>query len=282
MQQETPRIPIIPQRLMLWVGIGLLLFVLTGWVMVTPEGLLGKADAIGYAVCHRITIRSFLFPDGRQLPLCARCTGTFLGVLVGMFGPALLLRRGRAALFPPLPILLVLIGLVAAWGFDGLNSYTFLWPPSLNLPHLYTPSNFLRIVTGMGQGIAFGSLILPVANSSLWADPAPTRTLENGWHLAILLGVGAAIIGMVLSGLAIFLYPLAILSALGVVTILGTIMTIMVVIFTRRDNLAHTLSDLLPPILWGLTLTFMMIGMIDVLRFLLTGVWDGGFIQPPV
>ena len=29
-----------------------LLFV--GWLLNTPGGLLGKADAIGYAVCHRI------------------------------------------------------------------------------------------------------------------------------------------------------------------------------------------------------------------------------------
>ena len=29
------------------------------WLSYTPPGLLGKADAIGYAVCHRISARSF-------------------------------------------------------------------------------------------------------------------------------------------------------------------------------------------------------------------------------
>ena len=38
-----------------------LLFI--GWLANTPAGLLGKADAIGYAVCHRIDVRSFLLGD---------------------------------------------------------------------------------------------------------------------------------------------------------------------------------------------------------------------------
>ncbi|MBK7448738.1 MAG: DUF2085 domain-containing protein [Anaerolineales bacterium] len=46
------------------------------WFIIAPEGALGKLDAIGYAVCHRIVARSFQIGD-RQLPLCARCTGEF-------------------------------------------------------------------------------------------------------------------------------------------------------------------------------------------------------------
>src|SRR5512146_2202623 len=49
---------------------------LAGWVYIAPGGALGKLDAIGYAVCHRIDARSFHI-GGRQLPLCARCTGEF-------------------------------------------------------------------------------------------------------------------------------------------------------------------------------------------------------------
>ncbi len=56
-----------------------LLAALTGlimalWWLGTPPGLAGKADAVGYAVCHRIADRSF-HVDGVQLPLCVRCTG---------------------------------------------------------------------------------------------------------------------------------------------------------------------------------------------------------------
>src|SRR3990172_240500 len=102
---SQPRQPIISEKLLRWISIVLLLIVLTVWVIFTPGGLFGKADAVGYAVCHRITIRSFLFPDGHQFPLCARCTGTFIGVLIGFLGPGLLFRHRHAAMFPPVRIM---------------------------------------------------------------------------------------------------------------------------------------------------------------------------------
>ena len=56
-------------QILLILATGLILF---GWLAYTPPGLLGKADAIGYSVCHRIAVRSFMLGD-RQVPLCARC-----------------------------------------------------------------------------------------------------------------------------------------------------------------------------------------------------------------
>jgi hypothetical protein len=266
-----------------WIAAALLLVVATAWVYFTPAGILGKADAIGYAVCHRITIRSFLFPDGRQLPLCSRCSGTFLGVLEGLFAPGLILRRRRAGNFPSLPLILALLALSAIWAFDGANSYGFLlsYQGIKNIPHLYTPSNPLRLMTGMGQGITMGSLLLPVANAMLWDDARPARTLDNVWHLLALLGVGAVLCGMLLSGLDIFIYVLAILSALGVVTIMSLIFTVVITSLLRRENKSHTLADALPLLMLGLTGSLALIGLIDLLRFMATGTWDG-FITPPV
>ena len=42
---------------------------LIGWLVETPPGLLGKEDAVGYAVCHRIDARSFHMGN-TQMPLC--------------------------------------------------------------------------------------------------------------------------------------------------------------------------------------------------------------------
>ncbi len=256
-----------------------LLIILSVWTAFTPVGILGKADAIGYAVCHRITIRSFAFSDNRQLPLCARCSGTFLGVLVGLFGPGLVLRRRRMGQFPPSGILAVLIAFSLVWAFDGANSYTFLLPPGV--PHLYTPSNFLRLLTGMAHGITMGSLLLPVANSMLWADVKQEKTIDKAWHLLVLVAMGGILCAMILSGLDIFLYPLAVLSAAGVVVILATINTVVITSLLRRENTAATLRDAAPMILLGLTACFALIGGIDLVRFLATGTWDG-FVNPPV
>ena len=47
------------------------LFALAGWIYIAPPGLMGKLDAVGYAVCHRLDSHS-LHVGGIQLPLCAR------------------------------------------------------------------------------------------------------------------------------------------------------------------------------------------------------------------
>ncbi|HER34962.1 MAG TPA: DUF2085 domain-containing protein, partial [Halothiobacillaceae bacterium] len=86
-----------------------------------PSTLLGKADVAGYAVCHRLPERSFSLGD-RPMPLCARCTGTFLGAVVGL-GMMLIYGRRRASRLPPAGILLAMLTFSALWAFDGLNSY---------------------------------------------------------------------------------------------------------------------------------------------------------------
>src|SRR5512145_600354 len=76
------------------------------WMYLSPEGALGKLDAIGYAVCHRIDERSFHIDD-RQLPLCARCTGEFYAA-----GAALIFQAfvsGKRSKLPSRGIIAVLV-----------------------------------------------------------------------------------------------------------------------------------------------------------------------------
>jgi hypothetical protein len=204
-------------------------------------------------------------------------------VLIGLLGPGLILRRRRAGNFPALPLIVVLLFFSAIWAFDGANSYGFLlsFQGIKNIPHLYTPTNPLRLMTGMGQGITMGSLLLPVANAMLWDDAKTERTLDSIWHLLALVGIGAVFCVMLLSGLDIFIYILAILSALGVVVIMSLIFTVVVTSLLRRENKSHTLADAMPLLMLGLTGSFVLIGLIDLLRFMATGTWDG-FINPPV
>ena len=67
------------------------------WFIISPEGALGKLDAIGYAVCHRIDARSFQI-DERQLPLCARCTGEFYAAGIALLFQAIV--SGRRSQLP--------------------------------------------------------------------------------------------------------------------------------------------------------------------------------------
>jgi uncharacterized membrane protein len=243
------------------------LIVIGAWLAVMPGGVLGHADLIGYAVCHRIPARSFVI-GGQQLPLCARCSGTYLGALTG-FGVMFLLGRRRAANLPPVSVLIVLVLFVAAMGFDGVNSYLTLLPI---LPHLYEPHNWLRLTTGTLEGIALAVVVLPVFNQTMWADATGERSLRNLRELALVVLAGAAVVGIVLAEPPVLLYPLAILSAGSVVWMLTLINSLLATIASRRENRAVTWRDAAPLLLVGLAATLVELSAIDFGRAYLTRV----------
>ena len=70
-------------RTTIWLVLALTALILALWMLGTPPGVHGKLDAVGYAVCHQIGERSFMV-NGEPLPLCARCTGMYVGVMIGL------------------------------------------------------------------------------------------------------------------------------------------------------------------------------------------------------
>ena len=166
------------------------LIVFAVWFSLTPPGLLGKADAIGYAICHRIDERSFQIGD-RQLPLCARCTGEFYaaGISLLFFAIVSPKKSGMPGWRLGAPLLLFL----AAFAIDGTNSFFYLFKQTAggaldHIPNLYVPNNTLRLLTGSGMGIALASILYPAFNQSAWRDATPDRALT--WKkLGILIGI---------------------------------------------------------------------------------------------
>jgi len=239
------------------------------WLALTPPGLLGKADAIGYAVCHRIDLRSFHIGD-RPLPLCARCTGIYLGALFGMAALAML-SGSRAGELPRRPVLVVSLSFIGLMGLDGANSYLAL----LGLPHLYEPQNWLRLLTGTFNGLALGVLLYPVFNQTLWRDWQPRPVLAGWRDLGVLVGVGLIIVALVLTENDAVLYPLALLSALGVVALLTMLYTIAVLVVIHHESCATGWRAAALPVFVGLTLALTQIAVIDAGRFWLFGTWSG-------
>jgi len=240
------------------------------FLIATPGGLLTKANMIGYAVCHRIESHSFTIA-GRQLPLCARCSGTFIGALTGFFGQAVVLRRRRTAEFPPPLIIVILVGLTLLWATDGFNSYMTL----LNGPHLYEPQNWLRLTTGALNGLTMSALVYPVFNFTLWRQPAPERAIRNLRDLGVLLLLEAGMVGLVLTRWSFLLYPLALLSALGVLTLLTCVNSMLVMMIVRRENVVDTWHEAIVPLLAGFTVSLIQVGVIDLIRYALTGTLSG-------
>jgi uncharacterized membrane protein len=252
------------------------LLVLAGFLFITPPGLLGKADGIGYAVCHRIDERSFqLF--GRQLPLCARCTGEFNAAAITFIFLGFVSRKRSG--MPLRGILVLLVLFFLAFGVDGTNSYLYLLKQTYEgflpqIPNLYIPNNTLRLLTGSGMGVALAAILYPVVNQTLWreADGRPALTWKE---FAGLLGIILLIDLGILSEQPIVLYPIAFLSVLGVLALLTTVFSIVWVIIMRQENAFETLKQLWLPVTAGLTLAFLMISVIDLLRLQLTGTWGG-------
>lgn len=258
---EKPELTPMPfaDRLLLIGGLA----VVAAFVVLTPGSLLDKADHVGYAVCHQIPVRSFFF-DGRQLPLCARCSGQYLGALFGL-GVLVVLGRGRAGLLPPLSVVFILLGFLALWAFDGLNSYLTLFG---GLPHLYEPSNLLRATTGAMQGVALITLTLPFFNGTLWARPAMRRTIANAREVLLLLVVIAGIVLLLTSEQPSLLYPLALASVAGTLMMLALVNTMLVTLLLRRDGQAQSWRTAAPLLAAGLAL-----GTIELLALNLVRAW---------
>ncbi len=254
-----------------YLAVALSLLIIGAYIGLTPGGVLDKADWIGYAVCHRIPSHSF-FVAGRQLPLCARCTGTFLGALTGLLGQELVLRRRRASEFPPTPILILLIGFILLMGADGLNSYLSMVPGA---PHLYEPRQWLRLVTGTFNGLALSSILLPVAHFSLWRSPSSERIIRNWRDLGVLAAMEGGMILLVLTRWPPLLYPLALASATGVVAMLALVNTVLVVMVTGRENRYDNWRQAAVPLLAGTALALLLVGLIDLLRYGMTGTLEG-------
>jgi len=238
------------------------------WLRSTPPGLLGKADAVGYAVCHRIDTHSFHIGT-REMPLCARCSGMYLGAILCLVFQAFQGRRGAL----PSKASLALFGLfVLAFGIDGVNSYLHFFP---NAPSLYLPQNWLRLVTGTGMGLTITAFLLPMFNQTFWTTWDTRPALGNWKQVGGLMILAGGLIGLVLSGNPLILYPLALLSAGGVVMILTMVYSMVLIMIFKAENRFERLSQIWLPLLAGLTLAMIQIGALDLGRFLLTGTWSG-------
>ena len=77
----------------------------------------------------------------------------------------------------------------------------------------------------------------------------------------------------------VILYPLALLSSVGVVVLLTAIFTAVVLILARRTNRVEGWGGLALPVLAGFTLAMLQIGVVDAARFAVFQSW-GGFPFP--
>lgn len=256
--------------LILILGSGLVLV----WLVNTPPGLLGKSDAVAFAICHRIGSHSFHLGE-RAFSLCARCSGEYLGFLWG-FAFHLLFAKNRYN-FPTIKSLLALGVLFLFFVFDGLNSFFHLYP---GLEHfsLYTPQNALRLFSGLGMGVLISVILYPLLGQTLFKEQVEEITFTTIRDWLMLIG-GAGLIGLlVLADNPLLAYPLILLSTGGLLILLTILYTVIWILILKKENSFENWSQLIWWGVGGFWTAMFQVAVIDLIRFLLTGTWSGFLI----
>ncbi len=267
----TPSTTSLTPRWIMWAVIIFAAAVVGTWLFGTPSGVRGKADAVGYAICHRIPDRSFSAYD-RQLPLCARCTGIYTGVMTG-FLMIVATGRSRASRLPSWRVGIVLGLFIVALGVDGINSYLHLFPDFEG--GLYSPHNTLRLITGVFTGLTMIHGLFPIFNASIWEHKDRRRAVDDLKDLGRYALAALVVIGLILTENPLILLVIGLLSAFGVVMVLTMVNSVMFITLIRRERAYNRWSELWLPLLAGLTVAILLIGGIDAARYMVTGTWEG-------
>lgn len=162
----------------------------------------------GSGLCHQLPERSIIF-GGLQMPVCARCTGIYLGFLFTFIFFAIFYRhRPRARMGRALIVYALIFALPLA--LDGVSSYLTV----------RSTSNLLRVISGSACGAALAPLVYYLISDALFKTGAEQLVFFQGirpWLLG-LLGLALALVAVPLLGAA---SPWALLIVL-VISIVAT------------------------------------------------------------
>jgi hypothetical protein len=161
---------------------------------------------------------------------------------------------------------------LVSFGVDGINSAYMLFFEAILL---YEPSNTLRLITGTGMGLVIAIVLLPAFNQTIWKEYSRRAVVENWRQFSGLLGASGISILLILTESPIFLYPLTLVSAIGVVVLLTMIYSMLLMILFRRENQITKYTQMIYPLTGGFIIALTQIILLDVGRYLLTGSWDG-------
>lgn len=248
------------QQPWLWAFLGVGLTLVIGVLFVPLGTLADRLQLIVHGVCAQQN-RIYLGPY--TLPLCARNTGIYAGFLATLLY-LVVLGRGRAARLPPLPIAGFLVAAIAAMGIDGFNSLA----RDVGGYNVYTPDNRLRVITGLGMGMALGAFMPLMFNLSLRYDARREQRIVANWIEVLGMLVVSALVYTLLFFAPVWLfYPLAIFSIVGIVGVLFVANLFVIAMVSGLENRIRKLRQLARPATYGLALTAIELALLAGLRY---------------
>jgi len=166
----------------------------------------------------------------------------------------------------------------AAFAVDGLNSYMGFWGIT---NRLYASNNILRLASGTGLGLGMAALLMPVFNQTTWQDWQAEAALHSWRQLLLLLTAAAALDLLMISEMPFLLYPLAIISSGTVLTILTLVYSMVWMMILKCENRYTRWQDAGWMFLYGFFTAILQIAIMDLIRYNMTGTWNGFFINIP-
>ena len=258
----TDRRSVAPVGIWRWLPPALLLAALVAFFSM-PGPLPHKLFLAMGGVCSLRPSHSY-FAGNLQLPLESRMTGIYGGFALTL--AALLLFGCLGALRLGGKVSLGLLALMfATMVFDGLNSTL----AELDLPHLYAPTNLLRLATGLLSRIALAALLV-----WLWGMVGAPRTgaarrsvLRSPWELLALLALNAEFAGLVVAGHVAFYYPVVLISVVGVIGMMAGVLMLVILPMAGLDGRVTRPGQIAVPGMVAVLLAIVVLAGTAVLRW---------------
>jgi len=159
---------------------------------------------IGYAVCHQLPERT-IFIDGKQLPVCARCIGIYIGSLISIFF-ILFSKRRKSNAIPVRYISFTFVFLMCIMAIDGVTSYF----------GIRETTNSLRLLTGLSVGIPLPFFIYPILMDNLSESSREEQILKSGYELILLILLAIVSYLLIFHFNTKIYYPIALLTGIGI------------------------------------------------------------------
>jgi uncharacterized membrane protein len=183
--------------------------------LVLPGEVDVKAHAVLHGICAQRPSHS-IWISGKMLPVDARMTGIYLAAATTLLW-LISTGRYRALRVPPMPILRLMGLFICAMALDGINGLLV----DLGAPHLYVPTNALRLATGILAGTALGVGVVHLFAVSIWAtghrgvatverwqELMPPLVIASSLGFLTTAGVpsayGAMVVGLVVAVVGVF------------------------------------------------------------------------------
>jgi uncharacterized membrane protein len=225
----------------------------------TPQGCFEKAFSVGSSVCHQIPSHSFA-NSGIQFPLCARCSGLYLGSFIGL---VYYFTLGKRKAIPKRGFLILLSFLFLIWAADGVHSFL---ADLLNKSYIYETTNMTRLATGFGMGLVMSTALLTLFNLSVWKSADDSPLLNNLWQVAGYSAATAFAAWVLLFGNALLFQALAYISIVTVIVIISMLYSLFWIILLRKENTFPNWKSVGLFLIAGFATAMLQITLLDMLR----------------